>query len=120
MPLICDYKMQFRVYLCHLQVVSPFKYVCHCISFISRLLLSLQDQKTNLVEKALYNITADPFERHDLSDKLPDVVRHLEARVQEHMKSVVQPAIRPDDIMALAVAMKRKAWSPWRNTCNPA
>ena len=86
-----------------------------------RLLLSLflsQDQKTNIVELALFNISADPTERNDLSRRHPDIVRQLKARIHEYQKTAVPPGIVPDDIMALVFAVKNKAWVPWRNTCN--
>lgn len=76
------------------------------------------DQKTNIVELALYNITADPTDRYDVSHKYPNIVRHLKDRIHEHWKTAVPPGIVPDDIMALAVAIKNKAWVSWRDTCN--
>ena len=95
--------------------VSSFSFKRH--ARINWLFLS-QDQKTNIVDLALYNITADPTERLDLSHKYPDIVRHLRERIHEHWKTAVPPGIVPKDIMALAVAMKNKAWVPWRDTCN--
>ena len=67
---------------------------------------------------ALYNITADPTERHDLSHRHPDIVQRLKARVDDYRKTAVPPGIVPEDIMALVAAMKNKAWVPWRDTCN--
>lgn len=70
------------------------------------------------MELALYNVTADPTERQDLSRTRPDIVRRLTARIHEHWKTAVPPGIVPEDIMALIVAMKNKAWVPWRDSCN--
>ena len=94
---------------------------CYKVLFLystSLLGLSLQDQKTNIVELALFNVTADPTERLDISHKYPDIVRRLRERIREHQKTAVPPGIVPEDVMALVVAMKNKAWSPWRDTCN--
>jgi len=76
------------------------------------------DQKTNIVELALFNVTADPTERHDLSRSHPDIVRRLRKRIREHEKTAVPPGIVPEDIMALVAALKNNAWVPWRNRCN--
>lgn len=77
-----------------------------------------QDQKTNIVELALFNVTADPTERHDLSRSHPDIVRRLRERIREHEKTAVPPGIVPEDIMALVAALKNNAWVPWRDRCN--
>lgn len=88
------------------------------ISLTGPLTLLSQDQKTNIVELALFNVTADPTERHDLSRSHPDIVRRLMARIHVHRKTAVPPGIVPEDIMALVEAMRNKAWVPWRDTCS--
>ncbi|KAJ7369371.1 hypothetical protein OS493_039564 [Desmophyllum pertusum] len=51
-----------------------------------------------LIKVALYNITADPTERTDLSQKLPDVVDRLQERLQflqEDRCTTYKQAARP-------------------------
>ena len=72
-----------------------------------------QDPPVPKVDVALYNITADPYERHDLSSELPHVVDELQARVTFYMKSMEPPANKPRDPKAVQVAKENGAWSPW-------
>jgi len=58
------------------------------------------------VQLPLYNITADPEERHDLSTKLPEEVKSLLARVRYHMKGVVPPPPHTFEPKAHAKAVK--------------
>lgn len=64
------------------------------------------------VQLALYNITADPEERHDLNRKLPEEVKSLLARVHHHMKGVVPLPAPTFDPKALAKAVKEGVWCP--------
>jgi len=78
--------------------------------------LSLQDLESPpvpTVDVALYNITADPYEKNDLSQRFPDIVKKLQDRVQFYMKGAVPPANRPSDPEARKVAKKNGAWTPW-------
>ena len=63
---------------------------------------------------ALYNISADPEERIDLSTKLPDVVGKMQTRVKDYMKSSVKPLYEKPDPEALKTAQKNGIWGPWR------
>ena len=45
----------------------------------------------------MYNITADPTEHEDLSEKLPEVVKALQERVQYYMKGAVPPLNKAPD-----------------------
>lgn len=65
------------------------------------------------VKIALYNITADPTEHYDLSEKLPDVVKTLQERVQYYMKGVVPSVFGHEDIRAVKKALEEGAWTPW-------
>lgn len=66
------------------------------------------------VKVALFNITADPNERNDLSMKLPDVVKKLQDRVQYYMKGMVPSGKKPADAKALEMAREKGYWGPWR------
>lgn len=68
-----------------------------------------------LVEVALYNITADPTEHTDLSQKLPDVVNKLQERLHFYKQTVVPPLNKPSDPLARNVALKNGCWTPWRS-----
>ncbi|KAL9987473.1 hypothetical protein ACROYT_G001786 [Oculina patagonica] len=67
----------------------------------------------NLLDVALYNITADPTEHEDVSEKLPDVVKALKERVQYYMKGVVPSLFRPVDPRAIIKAELEGIWTPW-------
>lgn len=64
------------------------------------------------VQLALYNITADPEERHELNSKLPEEVKSFLAIVRYHMKGVVPPTAHTFDPKALAKAVKEGVWCP--------
>lgn len=63
---------------------------------------------------ALYNISADPEEREELSSKLPDVVAKMQMRVDDYRKSSVRPLYKKNDPDALKIARKNGIWGPWR------
>ena len=67
------------------------------------------------MEVALYNITADPEERTDLSKPLPDVVKKMQTRVKDYMKSSVPALYQNPDPKALETAKKNGIWGPWRD-----
>ena len=67
-----------------------------------------------VIPLALYNITADPTEHVDLSEKLPDVVKKMQERLEEYKKSMVPPRNKPNDPKAAETAEKTGAWGPWR------
>ena len=62
---------------------------------------------------ALYNITADPYEKYDLSKKFPDMVKKFQDRVQSYMSGALPPANKPGDPKARQVAKENRAWTPW-------
>ncbi|XP_073242241.1 arylsulfatase B-like [Porites lutea] len=67
------------------------------------------------LQVALYNITADPTEHDDLSEKLPDVVKEMKERVQYYMKGVVPPPTKTKDPKALIKALEEGIWTPWQD-----
>ncbi|XP_068703524.1 arylsulfatase B-like [Montipora capricornis] len=64
---------------------------------------------------ALYNITADPEEREDLSAKLSDVVKNLMERVDYYKKGVVPALYGPPDVNAIVKALEEGVWTPWQD-----
>ena len=66
-----------------------------------------------IVDVALFNITADPYEKNDLSQEFTDIVNKLQDRVKFYMKGAVPPANKPLDPEARKVAKKKGAWTPW-------
>ena len=80
--------------------------------------MSFQTMKP-IISLALYNITADPYERNDLSKKLPDVVTKLSNRVEFYMKGVVPSRQVPPDSQAKATAIRNGYWGPWRTNLQP-
>ncbi|XP_067057176.1 arylsulfatase B-like [Acropora muricata] len=65
------------------------------------------------LEVALFNITADPNERHDLSQELPDVVKKMIERMKYYEDSTVPPLFKGADPNALKEAQKNGIWGPW-------
>ncbi|XP_078343238.1 arylsulfatase B-like isoform X2 [Oculina patagonica] len=78
-------------------------------------ILSDQDAKPNIIKVALYNLTADPYERNDLSTKYPDVVQKLKERMAYYVKSTVTPLNQPPDPQARNTAEKNGCWGPWQD-----
>lgn len=76
-------------------------------------LQDLEDPPVPLVDVALYNITADPYEKYDLSKKFPEIVKKFQDRVEFYMKGALPPANKPVDPEAREVAKRNGAWSPW-------
>ncbi|KAK7491343.1 hypothetical protein BaRGS_00017444 [Batillaria attramentaria] len=60
----------------------------------------------------LFNIMADPEERHDLSQQYPDVVKKLLQRLQYYNSTAVQPRYPPIDPNC-DPAMHGGVWGPW-------
>lgn len=60
----------------------------------------------------LFNITADPCERHDLADQRPDVVQQLLARLAFYNQTAVPVYFPPDDPRA-DPSQHGGAWVPW-------
>lgn len=69
-----------------------------------------RDQHTKTVW--LFNITADPYERHDLSEERPEVVRLLMGRIAEYNRTAVPPLNPPDDPLANP-QLHGGVWTPW-------
>lgn len=68
------------------------------------------------IKEALFNIAADPEERHDISNIFPDVVAQLKSRVDFYRKSVAKMRNQPNDICALKNAQRDGVWGPWKGT----
>lgn len=60
----------------------------------------------------LFNISADPYERWDVSAQRPDVVRALLERLAFHNRTAVPVFFPPDDPRA-DPALHGGAWGPW-------
>ena len=67
------------------------------------------------MQVALYNITADPTEHDDLSERLPEIVKALQERVKYYMKGVVPPPTKTFDPKAIAKALEEGVWTPWQD-----
>lgn len=60
----------------------------------------------------LFNITADPCERHDLAEQRPEVVQQLLARLAHYNRTAVPVYFPPDDPRANP-SQHGGAWVPW-------
>ncbi|KAJ8418381.1 hypothetical protein AAFF_G00140900 [Aldrovandia affinis] len=60
----------------------------------------------------LFNITADPYERRDLSKSRPQVVKVLLARLAEYNQTAV-PALNPPDDPLADPQLHGGVWTPW-------
>ncbi|KAF3708037.1 Arylsulfatase I [Channa argus] len=60
----------------------------------------------------LFNVTADPYERSDLAETRPEVVKHLLTRLAEYNQTAVMAKNPPDDPMA-DPELHGGVWSPW-------
>ncbi|XP_072533144.1 arylsulfatase I [Salminus brasiliensis] len=69
-----------------------------------------QDQRGKSVW--LFNITADPYERSDLAEARPEVVRLLLSRIAEYNRTSVPARNPPDDPMA-DPQLHGGVWTPW-------
>eukprot|EP00947_MAST-08B_sp_MAST-8B-sp1_P001451 g1451.t1 len=63
----------------------------------------------------LFNLTADPEERHDLSERFPGVVANLSARIAEINATVFSPHRGAPDEAACGVALSQNGgfWGPF-------
>lgn len=68
-----------------------------------------------MIKVALYNITADPTEHVDLSQKFPDVVNKLQERLEFYKKTAVPALNKPADSQAWDAARKNGIWTPWKS-----
>ncbi|XP_015747345.1 PREDICTED: arylsulfatase B-like, partial [Acropora digitifera] len=75
----------------------------------------LQKTDPQPVKIALYNITADPEEREDLSSKFVDVVKKLTDRINQLQAGVVPALYGPPDIKAVVKALEEGVWTPWQD-----
>ncbi|XP_035848578.1 arylsulfatase I isoform X2 [Sander lucioperca] len=60
----------------------------------------------------LFNLTSDPYERSDLAEARPEVVKHLLTRLAEYNQTAVMTRNPPDDPMA-DPELHGGVWSPW-------
>ncbi|XP_017284965.1 arylsulfatase I [Kryptolebias marmoratus] len=60
----------------------------------------------------LFNISNDPYERSDLTEAHPEVVKHLLTRLAEYNQTAVAARNPPDDLMA-DPELHGGVWSPW-------
>ncbi|CAL9689565.1 unnamed protein product [Knipowitschia caucasica] len=60
----------------------------------------------------LFNVSADPYERWDVSERRPDVVETLLRRLVHYNSSAVPVRFPPDDSRA-DPRRRRGAWEPW-------
>ncbi len=60
----------------------------------------------------LFNVTADPYERADLAEARPEVVKVLLTRLAEYNRTAVPPRNPPDDPMA-DPQLHGGVWTPW-------
>ncbi|XP_072296636.1 arylsulfatase I-like isoform X2 [Eucyclogobius newberryi] len=66
----------------------------------------------------LFDISADPLERHDLSDQRPEIVQVLLQRLVHYNWSAVPVRFPPDDPRANP-RRRRGAWEPWIQDQDP-
>ncbi|XP_065152999.1 arylsulfatase I [Paramisgurnus dabryanus] len=66
----------------------------------------------------LFNITADPYERADLAEVRPEVVKMLLTRLAEYNQTAVPPRNPPDDPMA-DPQLHGGVWTPWLGDEDP-
>ncbi|XP_036429366.1 arylsulfatase I [Colossoma macropomum] len=69
-----------------------------------------QDQRGKSVW--LFNITADPYERSDLAEARPEVVKLLLSRIAEYNQTAIPARNPPDDPMA-DPQLHGGVWTPW-------
>ncbi|XP_039477683.1 arylsulfatase I isoform X3 [Oreochromis aureus] len=73
----------------------------------------LEKRRNKLVKSVwLFNVSADPYERYDLAEARPEVVKHLMTRLAEYNQTAVMARNPPDDPMA-DPELHGGAWSPW-------
>ncbi|XP_005988344.1 arylsulfatase I [Latimeria chalumnae] len=60
----------------------------------------------------LFNITADPYERYDLSERRPDVVKELLAKLAQYNKTAI-PVRYPAEDPRANPELNGGAWGPW-------
>ncbi|XP_077351917.1 arylsulfatase I [Festucalex cinctus] len=72
------------------------------------------EKRRNEVGKSvwLFNISADPYERCDMAQARPEIVKHLMTRLAEYNRTAVVPTSPPDDPMA-DPELHGGVWGPW-------
>ena len=85
----------------------------HIFSNLLTAFFSNPQKSRGKIKVALYNITADPNERQDLSRKLPDVVETLRERVRYYKKGEMPSGKKRPDPKAMKLAHKNGFWGPW-------
>ncbi|KAM3606132.1 uncharacterized protein V6R79_011324 [Siganus canaliculatus] len=73
----------------------------------------LEKRRTKLGKSVwLFNVSSDPYERSDLAETRPEVVKHLLTRLAEYNQTAVTARNPPDDPMA-DPELHGGVWSPW-------
>ncbi|KAF7220236.1 arylsulfatase I-like [Nothobranchius furzeri] len=73
----------------------------------------LEKRRTELGKSVwLFNISADPYERSDLAEARPEVVKHLLTRLAQYNQTAVMARNPPDDPMA-DPELHGGVWGPW-------
>lgn len=73
----------------------------------------LEKQRTEMGKSVwLFNVASDPYERSDLADYHPEIVKHLLTRLALYNQTAVMAQNPPDDPMA-DPELHGGVWSPW-------
>lgn len=76
--------------------------------------LKMPDDHLHAPQTFLFNITADPAERNDLSSSNPDVVKALMKRLEDYKKGAVPCRFPDPDPQANPNLPGRSGvWEPW-------
>lgn len=69
----------------------------------------------NCNEGCLYNIRVDPEERNNLNETMPDVLKEMQGKLKEHLKTFFNPDRGGTDPKACEAAIHKYGgyWGPW-------
>lgn len=78
------------------------------------------EKRRNMLGKSvwLFNITDDPYERSDLAEAHPEIVKHLLRRLADYNQTAVLAKNPPDDHLA-DPELHGGVWSPWLDVEGP-